>query len=136
MCFDHATRKCVFSELFPDNHCKFRHNAKPYFEGRTGEEVVPTAQHLPTVDLPEQQNEVLKDILHGKPRQDDTVVFSELGPTPPFLYDFYIRPQALQQVASPNELIVEDNSLFPAWAIALLSFCGVIVVMLVVLILY
>lgn len=44
---------------------------------------------------------------------------------------------AVKETSKPYKLItLEDNSLFPAWAIALVVLCVVIIVMLIVLILY
>ena len=50
------------------------------------------------------------------------------------LYSY--QPEAVRQVTDMDNLILEDHSLIPAWAMALLACCGVIVAMLIVLLLY
>ena len=137
MCFDHATRKCVFSAIFPENHCQNKYIVTTESDTSTAEEISQADEQLEKKDLQEQENAVLKDNVPGPQGPEEYVDSLDFGPTPPFLFHPYNKPaQAFRQVAPANDLIVEDNSLFPAWAVALLAFCGVIVVMLVVLILY
>ena len=120
MCFDRITQQCIFPELYPDNGC--------WIDSAENE-------HNSIIDkskLP--QNTLLDEILKGQKKKQDKPLYH--GSPPPFTFDFQRQLYGDRWMLSSDGDILKDDSLFPAWVLAFLACCGVIIVILVVLILY
>ena len=120
MCFDRITQQCIFPELYPDNGCRI--------DSLTNEENSITDKS----ELP--QNTLLNEILKGQKKKQEKSLHH--GSPPPLTIDFQRQLYGDRWTLSSDGEILEDDSLFPAWALALLACCGVIIVMLIVLIFY
>ena len=129
MCFDQDTHRCVFPDTFPDTSCQVMTSSSP--------------QKL--VNKPEANisgNDILKNTKPFLNNVNSNNNISGHGNTSVTgsgiqageLYSY--QPEAVRQVTDMDNLILEDHSLIPAWAMALLACCGVIVAMLIVLLLY
>ena len=120
MCFDRITQQCIFPELYPDNGC-WRDTAENKQDSIIDESKLPP-------------NTLLNEILKGQNKKQEKSLYH--GSPHPFTFDFQRQLYGDRWTLSSDGEILEDESLFPAWALALLACCGVIIVMLIVLILY
>ena len=129
MCFDQDIRRCVFPDTFPDTNCQVIQPPSPY----------------KPMNKPEAEwnaNDILKNTkltLNNENSNSNKSGDGNISVSDPGIHDgelYSHQPEAIRQVTDTENLILEDHSLIPAWAMALLACCAVIVAMLIVLLLY
>ena len=129
MCFDQHTRRCVFPDTFPDTNCQVIKSLSP-------------SQPMNKPETNVNANDILKETRLSLNIQNSNTTIPGHGNTSVSGYGIHAgelyshQPEAMRQVTDMENLILEDNSLIPAWAMALLACCAVIIAMLIVLLLY